>query len=455
MNEQYFNNLLLELVDENPFAIRAVLKILRVEFTSSVPTCAVTIESQPGLLINLSFLGKHCRTDLHCKAVIIHEFLHVLLRHTEQSKPMTPARHLAFDAIINAIIHRQFGADYSGMMSRYYAESEGLQKLLRPMNALEQRCFYEHGLKAEHPAWVLAWDALYEGKLISDDIEALVGDINNSDANGGRGTEPFTLDPSAGNDTGTLLGNHDAFDQALSEELKKALGQSLREMNGSGIWRNPREHGVGANPYEASFSSQDDPLVLWKRKTMRVLKQYLQPDKNSTAHKDVAVDYQLPVLTTSDRRAFMRSIWDSFIPPATGSTTLSKPAGSAQIYLDVSGSMNREMPLLITLLWKLKRYIKRPFWAFSDVVAPAVIEKGLLKADTTGGTSMSCVLEHIAQTRPSSAVVFTDGYIETVDRKLLEKTATTRLHVIITRDGSASVINRTGIPYTQLDEVPA
>jgi predicted metal-dependent peptidase len=120
MNETYFKALLQELIDENPFSVRAVLKILGVVFTDTVPTLAVTREKSPRLLVNLEFLQEHCQTEKQVKAVIVHEFLHILLGHTEDKKAMTPARHLAFDAVINAIIHRQYGWEYSAMMSSYY-----------------------------------------------------------------------------------------------------------------------------------------------------------------------------------------------------------------------------------------------------------------------------------------------------------------------------------------------
>ena len=66
---------------------------------------------------------------------------------------------------------------------------------------------------------------------------------------------------------------------------------------------------------------------------------------------------------------------------------------------------------------------------------------------------MACVLEHIAETRPASAVVVTDGYIEQVDRNLLTRTVATKIHAIVTRDGSPAALRRIGMPYTQLDEV--
>ncbi len=68
---------------------------------------------------------------------------------------------------------------------------------------------------------------------------------------------------------------------------------------------------------------------------------------------------------------------------------------------------------------------------------------------------MACVLEHVARTRPPSAVVVTDGYIEQLDRsELVRSVGGTRLHAIVTRDGSPRLLERAGIPYTQLARIP-
>lgn len=137
MSPADFHAILAELTEENPLAVRAVLRILSVEFTDRVPTLAVTMEARPRLLVNLDFVGEHCRTDYQVKAVLMHEYLHVLLRHTEDRVPLTPARHLALDAIINAIIHRQLGPNYSALMSHYYANEPGIRCLLRPLTVAE------------------------------------------------------------------------------------------------------------------------------------------------------------------------------------------------------------------------------------------------------------------------------------------------------------------------------
>ena len=144
MNKMQVRALMHELMDENPFAIRAVLKILSVEFTEAVPTLAVTNEPQPRLLINLAFINQHCRTEEHVKALLCHEFLHVLLRHTDERGTPTKARHLAVDAVINAIIHRQLGEKYSSLMSTYYCNAKGLMPLLRPMDGVETVRYRSH-----------------------------------------------------------------------------------------------------------------------------------------------------------------------------------------------------------------------------------------------------------------------------------------------------------------------
>ncbi|MGZ8841908.1 MAG: hypothetical protein ACXW2M_10120 [Candidatus Aminicenantales bacterium] len=452
ITEKRFRDLVVELVDENPFAIRPFLKILEVIFTAAVPTLAVTCERRPRLLVNLDFLREHCGTDEQVKAVVCHEFLHVILRHTEEKRCLTPARHLAFDAVINAVIHRQYGSAYSSMMAAYYRDVADLKRLLRPMNTIErQQVDALRSSRKSIPRWVLAWEGLYNGTLVADDIESLAEDLKEC-----VGSGVFDLRGGVPDGFGDLLGDHEGLGGSLPDELKDALDAALRQMNGSGIWRAPKAKGVGANPYEALFTALDEPMRRWERKTLEVLVRHLTPDRRSRVSRSEPADFLLPVLSPRDRRAFMRALWGPFLPEARWDAERRRGTGTAQIYLDVSGSMNAEMRAIIGLLGRLSRYIRRPFWAFSDVVAPAVIEKGgVLKASTTGGTSMTCVIEHVAKTRPEAAVVLTDGYIGRLDKEVVMKASATRLHVLVTRDGSPAEISRAGLAYTQLDKVPS
>lgn len=468
MTPRHFEALLLELIDENPFAVRPLLRICRVEFTERVPTLAVTREAQPALLVNLAFVEKHCRTDDEVKAVICHELLHVILGHTEAELTFTPARHLAFDAVINAIIHRTLGPSYSSMMARYYRDEEGLRKLLRPMNDEELSALSSPYMRympwsghRQVPAWVSAWEGLYEGQMVVDDIVEVAQSLERTIALGeGEGEDgPFRLEcGDGGMGLDRLLGDHEALEAGgpWPEALEDTLEAGLRQMNGGGIWRQQPRAGVGRNPYEALFVARDSEAIRrWRRATLEVLERHLIPDPRARATDVTPQVFRLPVLSPGDRRAFLRARWSPLIPDASWWSEHRRPSGSAQIYLDVSGSMEAEMPEIVALLHRLSRYLRRPLWAFSDEVAPAVIRDGQLVAQTSGGTSIACVLRHVAKTRPSAAVIVTDGYIEEVPESLVRQAAGTRLHALVSRDGNPAALQRLGIPCTQLAEVPS
>lgn len=433
MTPDRFRNLVEELGAENPLAIRPFLRILEVRFTKEVPTLAVTREERPALLVNLDFLDMHCETDEHVKAVVLHEYLHILLRHTERRGPVTVAEHIATDAVINAIIHRQAGEAYSSMMSKYYAREKGLLCLLRPRG--------DSGSRADVGSDQLwqAWCGLEDGTLVVDDIREIAQQL-----------EPKAEDVLV---LGRLLGNHDE-ESALPDAIVDVLNDALRTMNGGGVWRSPSSRGFGETEYEALVRGEERAREEWKRKTLGILRRYVVPDSRPTGTELSPSSYMLPVLSTGDRRAFVRSIWSPFLPEARWSTEVPRPVGTTNVYLDVSGSMNAEMPLVIALLSSLRRHIRMPFWAFSNSVAPATIRDGALVTRTTGGTSIECVLKHIAQTKPESAVIFTDGYIETVYPQWMRDIGNTRVHAIVTRDGSTNLLDRARIACTQLERVP-
>lgn len=445
MTPQRFRAICAELADENPFAVRAVLKVLRTEFTETVPTLAVTIDKRPRLLVNLKFVAEHCLTEAHVKAVICHEFLHVVLRHTERFQKLEPADHLALDAVINAIIHRQLGSDYSSMMSRYYARNTGVRRLLRPGTPAEYYDERESRRLGRPDVVQVAWRRLYGGDLVADDVAELARDLQRNSPNLAM----------------RLIGGHNDARGALEslgplpDALREAVERALKAMNGDGIWRSPRERGIGASAYQAAVQAADVRVAKWRRETFAVLKKHLVPDRRAQRTEAQLYEFGLPVLSGGDRRAALRALWNPLLPEALWRAERPGQPASAQVYLDVSGSMNAEMPLIVALLAKLSRHVRRPFWAFSDEVAPAVIKDGQLIAGTTGGTSMACVLAHLAQTRPAAAVVVTDGYIEDLEPHEIAAARGTRLHAIVTRDGNPALLAAAGIPYTQLGRLPA
>lgn len=437
ITKKHFNSILLELIDENPIASRGLLRVSKLVFTKDVPTMGITITGKPKLCVNLDFVKKHCKTEAHVKAVLVHEFLHVLLNHTEKFKQMTPALNLALDAVINAIIHRTLGSEYSGMMSRYYGKSRGNLRLLRPMNGGEEDAWESN---IEENKLFDIWASLYQGRLVADDlldIAEIIGD---------------PVEEGLGLGDGTFLGNHTEPPKdpgEISPEVEAILRDTMASMNGGGIWRSPRDRGVGMSYATLSATTEDEPMRRWEKEAVKVLTECVTPDSKSPfAREEKSI--ALPVLNEGDKRGFLRSMWSPFIPDIVWGTEKKVRRGTTQVYLDVSGSMNVEMDALVSLIWRLRRHIRLPFWAFSDTVEPAEIRNGRLITSTTGGTSMNAVLKHVAETRPGKAVVITDGYIEECDPDLLSAVRGQDVRAIVSRDGSPSELERAGIPYSQL-----
>jgi hypothetical protein len=471
MSPARFHALLGVMIDDNPLAVRALLRILSVVFTDTVPTLAVTLEAKPRLLVNLDFINAHCKDDEQVKAVILHEFLHVLLRHTERFTPGDLAQHLAFDAVINAIIHRSMGTAYSDMMATFYADVPWPWKLLRPPREPER---YGEGSRYY---LTQPWKALYDGKLCADDLEALARQlrprsqklpklmIGGHEALPASGSAKFSTqsqtailcesaaDHNSPREVASQPATHSPIASA-SPALAEALERALRAMNGHGIWRGPRP-GVGAYRCSLRSAAASRPLQQWRHQTREILARHLQPDTQGAREWVADEAAQLPVLHAGDRRGFARALWSPLLPAVSWPSAQKQPIGTAHVYLDVSGSMYSEMAEIIALLASLGRYVRRPFWAFSDSVVPARIRGGVLETDTSGGTSMACVLHHLRRHRPPAAVVVTDGYIEALEPALVRSALKhTRLHTLVTRSGGTQALRAAGIAYTQLGGLP-
>jgi hypothetical protein len=291
---------------------------------------------------------------------------------------------------------------------------------------------------------------LLSGRVVVDDLLDLVREIRKEESAPAQPVSDLPGDR-------VFIGNHEGNGQgnSMADKAREILHDTLKSYNGHGIYRSPKSHGFGANPYPETFAAKDENLIHWERSTWKILKKLCTPDPRTSLTESTEQSVLLPVLNERDRRAFLKSTWSPLIPDVSWSITREKPEGTTVLYFDVSGSMYAEMQALVHLLHRLMRYIRKPFWAFSDEVAPAVIRNGVLETSTSGGTSINSVLAHFADSHVEQAVVITDGYIEKCDPKLLRRLDGKTLHAIVSRDGSTRELDRAGIPAYQLEPYPA
>ncbi len=456
IDEAGFHALLEELTEENALACRGVLGISRLEFTDTVSTAAVSLEARPILRVNLEFVRAQCDTEAHVKALLLHEFLHMLLRHTLEIRRMAPAVNIALDAVINAIIDRKLGPDFSSFMGRYYRTAEGALLLLRaPIDeetrafrpALARRCCSMAKLSAkrrESYEWlgdegVDLWHKIYTGKALHEDVLEFLK---------AKGVERMQTALKDG--TPVYLGNHadgDVYDaDDLPGELASRLRASARELAGHGILPGHAAHKPGDLSVPLALCPE---VAAWERQTLQLLRRLVTADKYGSAREFRPAWAHLPLLYEGDRRGLLRSLWNPLVGEIAWPTHCSQPRGSVAVYLDVSGSMSGELKALVALLHRFESYLRRPFWAFANTVEPAAIIRGELQTRSTGGTSIACVLAHLRHTKPPKALIITDGFVETL-RFNDYSVPSTKVEVLLTSKGTPDVLKQSSWPITAL-----
>jgi len=125
ITKKEFKEILFEVVSEDFYNYEAFLNIVSIDFTDKVETLAVTFGEKPNMLVNINFIRQHCATKEHVKALIFHELLHINLGYNlifPDDEEKTIIYNIAFDAIINSVIHKIKGEEYSSFMKSLYSK---------------------------------------------------------------------------------------------------------------------------------------------------------------------------------------------------------------------------------------------------------------------------------------------------------------------------------------------
>jgi hypothetical protein len=160
---------------------------------------------------------------------------------------------------------------------------------------------------------------------------------------------------------------------------------------------------------------------------------------------DAPVESALPFRSALDRRAEVRAatgeiplLWRAWQHARQHHT-----AGRVHLYLDVSGSMNRVLPLLYAATVPLLDYIEPVVHLFSTTVADvnrSALRRGF--ALTAHGTEIKVVTEHMIKRRVRRAVIVTDGWVGDVPgehARLLERRRV-RVAAVVTHGGDPRFI---------------
>jgi len=428
--ENQIHFIIQDLIEENPLACSGLFKVSAIEFSNKVDTMAVSIAAKPILYINLDFCRKHLECENDVKAVLLHEFLHVLLLHTEKYSFNSPLLNICLDAIINAIIYRNQGMEYAGFFARFY-KWEKLSFLLRP------KC-NEMPLEDE---WMDIHKRIYEGKYCADDLLELLEYLQQKMKI--RGAEKIVL-----------LGNHDSNRGTVSSEVSEVLDNVLRKMNGVKIWNKSKAICSGINTDKEYIRVENYLEHKWDTSTFAILKKCLLPDhKRKPVLETGAI--ASPVLTGSDKRSLSKYLWSGIVPFSVHQTDIYHPGPDekAHVYLDVSGSMKAEIDRLVNLLYHFRKFIKNPIWVFSNDVKEAFFIRNKLEYITSYGTKIEPVFDHMRANKIKRALIVTDGYVERIPGTMLEGIDSKKIQVLISAEGNPTQFEHNKISYKRLDKL--
>jgi hypothetical protein len=377
------------------YALAALLRLLDIVETKSVPTAAVECRIQPRLLINPEFVAQHAKTPEKLLMLIMHELHHVLLGHTTLFPRVTPSQNFVFDTVINGLICRMFPSpEYTSFLTDFYDANRFPECLLRPPPGW--------------PSWPERWYVATGIIALQEPLRSRAREVHTAlySDTGATYQEVFELLPTLiGNDVIggiPLLGGH-SEDGSNSGGLKTSSPILFDIVRGIvEQWPQPPDPIRGRSLASVLNTERIQPRKLPSaRATLRSLIRKVANVGPSGRVRKLSLDplaAPVPIPQLDRRTSVLRSL--GFEPLLhTGSLPGRRrvPAGErVHVYLDVSGSMDGVKNALYGAILDCEGYVQPTVHLFSTEVADidlAGLRAGICK--TTGGTDIACVAEHM------------------------------------------------------------
>lgn len=390
------------------YALSALLRLMDIVESDTVPTAAVECQIQPRLLINPDFARTHATTSEKLLMLVMHELHHVLLGHTTMFPTVTPVQNFVFDAVINGIICRMFPApEYTSFLTGYYDAAQFPHCLLRPPPGWPDRTRPAPGISAPnapddyrvrevHEALYSAGGATYSEvfdllpKLLSDDA------IGNVPLLGGHGKERHT---------GAGLEHRSPV---LFDVVRSIVEQ----------WPQPPDPIRGRSLADVLRQTKLKAVALPpNRAILRRLISKVAGANGAGAVRRARIELaEAPnPIPRLDRRSAVLCALGGVPLLHTGQVPWRRMVRSGErvhVYLDVSGSMDTVKAALYGAAMDCEEYVHPVVHLFSTKIADVTLpelRRGICKS--TGGTDIVCVARHMEANRIRRALIVTDGWV--------------------------------------------
>ena len=393
------------------YAISALLQLLEIVESIETETAAVECRVEPRLLINPTFVDSWAFAPEKLLMLVMHELHHVLLGHTRLFPRVTKVDNLVFDAVINALLCRMFPQpEHTSFFTDYYDESAFPECLLRPAPKWtpESGRHLPSALLPKNRSRIASiYIALYssQGAGYKELFDVLRGALNETMAEDVK-----------------LIGDHTTKANSTSadgqlESTSPFLVEAVRSIVER--WPVPPNPTPGRSLGDILKSAEVRPIRhLSNRAALRGLfrkvgGQFAGSGSNRS-WIDSSIEIMSPVPAIERRGIVMQALG---LNPILHRHTLSLPrhlpAGErVHVYLDVSGSIGDLKGALYGAVLDCQQFVHPVIHLFSTKIADVSFE-GLRRGEcnTTFGTDIACVADHMAEHRVKRAVVLTDGFV--------------------------------------------
>ena len=443
---------ILSVVDVGSVQMRVLLKMMNIRITQDdedIPSAAILFDGGVSeLVINSNFVESFCKTDEHLFMLVMHELYHVILGHTTFFSLNHEIDNLAFDAIINSMLCRNFPQErFVSFFKQMNSSASFPSCLLRPADVdTPEYCLdvldnlYNSDTGTYYEVFQLLKSKLKKRILLISSS----GEMSGIASAGAPGIVSNSKSDSASDATSaiaskmlsncTLLGNHGGDADVSDGDVRKVIEDMISK------W--PRNIIVGGRDMGGAMRNEKlyetKARKLFRRKLLNLL---YRSGENSDTCKTVYLrnitedSYEAKTFLpqASDRLAVARRmVWGRLCMYDSNCRTVMATHEkniSTYVYLDVSGSVSCVLAEFVSIL--LEPFAKRlcRIYAFStEVYEPKISELRNGRYRTTGGTDGNCVFEHYfslpRSDRPKNIFMVTDGEIGRVsysDRLKREK----------------------------------
>jgi len=453
---------ILDTFPSGSYALSALLRLLDIVETTSVPTAAVECKAQPRLLINPEFVEKHAQTSEKLLSLVMHELHHVLLGHTTLFPRTTKVQNFVFDAVINGIICRMFPEeDYTSFFTDFYDADAFPECLLRPpkgwLKSVNNKPLSSKLVLVDKSAIPGTLDALPE------ETRVLVNEVHAAlySGSGASYQEVYKLLPKLIGknllDGIPLIGGHEEVSDGQLEIRSPVLFDIVRGLVEQ--WPQPPDPIRGRSLSDIINTNTIQPKrKLTNRSILRNLICKVADNKHAGSIKRIRLDkieVTTPIPVLNRRTVVQRALGtEPLLFTGTSSFSLRVNSGKrVHIYLDVSGSMDAVKSALYGAVIDCAAFVHPVIHLFSSKVADISMDqlrRGVCK--TTGGTCITCVAEHMSVNAVHRAVIITDGWVGKPNGSHKTTLDTAKLAVAYLGDSTnnqdlANVANHTAILF--------